>query len=347
VAAVGIAAVVDALPGHGGSERPAARETPSPRARTPSASGRIDAEGVLYYTDDLCRLRGLRVADLEPVQAPEWEDCAFSLSPDGQDVMGSGVVWQRQGDLRATAISGLVYVVHDAAGWEYRLTGEALAFKPDGELTFVREGDVLELTGFCRPSRRIPSCERVLLTSRDLLGPLRHDPNVPRDPGAIDAAEVKAIAWLTPTRLVAALAFDGVADELIAVYEDKTLVGTISGFGGRVAELIVSPRRGYVGARLERPTGFVLLDRDGHPFVLAEVRRDNEGRPPFTGGRAIAWSPDDEWTAIARRDTVALFRMGSESPDFVRIEFAAHDLAWAASGEVREPAPDHRPTQIH
>jgi hypothetical protein len=331
VAAVGIAAVVDALPGPGGSEPPAASVTSPPRLEAPSVSGRLDAAGTLYYTDDLCRLRSLRLPSLEPVEAPEWDECGFSLSPDGRGVLGDGVLWEPHGSKRAAGIGGLVYVVSDPAGWEYRFTGESPAYKPDGRLTFVRDGEVLELTGYCRPRRKAPWCERVLLTSRDLFGS-------PGDP--IDGVAVKKIAWLTPTRLVAVLALGD--EEVIRMYEGRETLRTVSGVVERFSEITVSPGRQYAAVRVERPSGFVLLDRDARTFALTEVRRDSEGRPPFTGGRAIAWSPDDAWTAIARRESVVLFRMGRESPDFVRLELSAHDLAWSAVRGVRDPAPDHR-----
>jgi hypothetical protein len=127
---------------------------------------------------------------------------------------------------------------------------------------------------------------------------------------------------------------------VIRVYEGRETLRTVAGVGGRFTEISVSPQRRYAAVRVARPSGFVLIDRDARPFALTEIRRDSTGRPPFTGGRAIAWSPDDAWTAIARRETVALFRMGPESPDVVRIELSAHDLAWVATS-TEEPAPDH------
>jgi hypothetical protein len=341
LAALAIAAVVDALPDDAARDKePTRAEARLSEPRAGSAR-RMDAAGVLYYTDEFCRLRALRLPAFEPVEAPEWDGCGFSLSPDGRSVVGAGIVWQRQGDLRAAGVSDLVYVVSDSRGWEYRVSGEAPAFKPDGALTFVRGHDIVELTPSCRPLSPRLSCERVLLTGRDLLEPLREDPNAARDPAALETASVKATAWLTQTRLVAALAFDGADEELIAVYEGKTLIRTITGFGGRVAELLASPRRSYAAARLERPSGFVLLDRAGQPFVLTEVRRDVHGRPPFTGGHALAWSPDDAWTAIARRDSVVFFRMGVGSPAAVRMALVARDLAWTEDGR-ETPAPDHQ-----
>ena len=332
VVAVGIAAVVDAFP----TERSSNEAPPATTLleKRPRPAETFDANGVLYYTDDLCRLRAVGLPSFAPVAAPEWDDCGFSLSPAGAAVMGSGVVWQRQGDLRAAGIGGLVYVVLEPSGAEYRFTGTAPAFRPDGTLTFIRDGAIVEAIPGCGRSAPGRRCEGVLMTRGDLLGPLEARPEV------VDAAAAKAVAWLTETRLIAAVAFGGRREEMIAVYEGKTLIRTISGFGGRVAELLVSPGRSYAAARLERPSGFVLLDADGEPFILEEIQRDFSGRPPFTGGRALTWSPDDAWTAIARRETIVFFRMGPERPDVVHVPLVAHDLAWVLI-PADAPAPDH------
>ena len=332
VMALGTVAVVDALPWPGGREAPVAHEEEAPA--TPDVARPLDrfaAEGVLYYTDNFCRLRGLSLPSLESVEAPEWEECRFSLAPRADGVLPAGVTWEPSGTKRVAGIGGFVYVVSDAAGWEYRFRGQAPAFRPDGALTFVRDGEVLELTGSCRPARRVPWCERVLFTSRDLLSPL---------PDGSGTSVVKDIAWLTPTRMAVVLGFE--REDMIALYEGRELVELVPGVGGRFTELTVSPRRHYLAARVGRPRGFVFVDRDGRPFVLIGVRRDNYGRAPFTAGRAVAWSPDDSWAAVARTHSIVFFSMGSERPHFVNVELTAYDLAWAARSGVREPAPDHR-----
>ena len=331
VAAVGIAAVVDALPTERSSNEAPPAATLERRARPAET---FEAKGVLYYTDDLCRLRAIALPSFTPVSALEWDECGFSLSPDGAAVMGSGVVWQRQGDLRAAGIGDLVYVVLEPSAAEFRFTGTAPAFRPDGTLTFIRDGAVVEAIPGCERGAPGTWCEGVLMTRGDLLGALEARPEV------VDAAAAKAVAWLTETRLIAAVGFGGRRDEMIAVYEGKTLIRTISGFGGRVAELLVSPGRSYAAARLERPSGFVLIDADGEPFILEEIQRDFSGRPPFTGGRALTWSPDDAWTVIARRETIVFFRMGPEHPDVVHVPLVVRDLAWV-SVPADGPAPDH------
>jgi hypothetical protein len=329
--ALGVVAVIDALPWPGASEAPVAHEEQAPPPAADRPPERFAAVGVLYYTDNFCRLRGLSLPSLQTVEVPEWEGSGFSLAPRAEGVLPQGVTWEPRGTKRVAGIGGYVYVASDAAGWEYRFRGAAPAFRPDGALTFVRDSEVLELTGYCRPPRRAPSCERVLLTSRDLLRPLADGSGTP---------VAEDIAWLTPTRLAVVLRFE--QEDMIALYEGHELVDLVPGIDARFTELTVSPGRHYLAARVARPSGFVFVDRDGRPFVLVGVRRDNYGRAPFTAGRAVAWSPDDSWAAVARTHTIAFFSMGSERPHFVNVELTAFDLAWAPRSGVREPAPDHR-----
>jgi hypothetical protein len=331
IVALAVAAVVDALPLPRAGEPPAADEA-SLQKDVPKPAGRFEAQGVLYYTDNFCRLRGLKLPNFEAVEAPEWEECGFSLSPSADGVLPEGVTWEPRGARRVAAFDGLVYVVSDAAGWEYRFRGEAPAFRPDGTLTFLRNGQLFELTGYCRPRRKVPWCERLLLSRSDLLEPLADEAS---------SARVKEIAWFSQTRLAAVLAFE--QEDMVAVYEGRRLLDLV-GVGWRFSELSVSPRRNFLAARVERPRGFVFVDSDGRSFALREIRRDNYGRPPFTAGRAVTWSADDSWTAVARSNDVVFFRMGSETPDVVNVQVTAHDLAWATAAGVREPAPDHRST---
>ena len=328
--ALAIVAVVDALPWPGATEAPVAEEQAAPQPDVARPSVRFEAAGVLYYTDNFCRLRGLTLPSLEAVEAPEWEDCGFSLAPGADGVLPQGITWEPGETKRVVGLDGYVHVVLEATGWEYRFPGESPAFRPHGPLTFVRDGQVLEVTGYCRPWRSVPWCERVLLTNRELLCPLEDGSSTP---------VVKDIAWLTPTRLAVVLAFE--EEDMIAFYEGNELVDLVPGVGGRFTELIVSPRRQYPAARVGRPSGFVFVDRDGRSFALREIRRDNFGRPPFTAGRAVAWSPDDSWTAIARSTSVVFFSMGRQRPTFVSLGVTAYDLAWAAESGVRDPAPDH------
>jgi hypothetical protein len=46
--------------------------------------------------------------------------------------------------------------------------------------------------------------------------------------------------------------------------------------------------------------------------------------------RTIAWSPDDDWTALATLESVYVFRSGEEENTLSRIPLAVRDLDWDA-----------------
>jgi hypothetical protein len=340
LAAIGVAAVVDSLPSVPDADEPARRVSAHPTAAQ-GADVVARLPGTLYYTTETCRLQAIRLRAMKAVVAPEWDDCSFSLSRDGRAVGISAFLWQPRGRLQTLAVDGDVYV-SGPGSWKHRFDGaSAPAFKPDGMLTFVRDGDVVAWTTECSPgaervmfredSKPALRCPRVVLTTGDLAGPLRFDPDVPRDPGAIDRMRVTEIAWLTDARLVAVVALelrDVGREDLLAIYEGRRLVRTVPAHGGRFTGLQVSPRGGYVAARLDRPGGFVFIDRTGRPFSLAEVRRDFPGRRPFTAGRALAWSPDQRWAAVARRRSVFVFSLTTEGPNVIKLPLEVRDLAW-------------------
>jgi hypothetical protein len=45
---------------------------------------------------------------------------------------------------------------------------------------------------------------------------------------------------------------------------------------------------------------------------------------------AIAWSPDERWTAVATRASVYVFRTEETDGTLIRIPITVRDLAWGA-----------------
>ena len=79
---------------------------------------------------------------------------------------------------------------------------------------------------------------------------------------------------------------------------------------------------------------YALLGRDpplftsnGHEVALPA------GVPP---ARAVAWSPDDRWTAVAAHASVYVFPSEAQAP-VVRIPLAVHDLDWGVGGGLISP----------
>jgi hypothetical protein len=110
---------------------------------------------------------------------------------------------------------------------------------------------------------------------------------------------------------------------------DEPRERVLAAFQGRRA-LFVHPGWWVGDARAIRPSStgryYALLGRDpplftsdGHEVSLPS------GVPP---ARAVAWSPDDRWTAVAAHTSVYVFPSEAQAP-VVRIPLAVHDLDWA------------------
>lgn len=334
VAALGAAAAVDALRGDSEGVAPP-RERSTEReieAGQPLEGG---PRGVLHYTDDDCVLQAVELPTLQPVETPAWEDCRFSLSPDGNAVRSAAAIWDPSGTGWATE-AGRRIVVASAPSTRVSFEGEAPSFKPDGTLTFVHAGAVRALRGDCGRSsgsaisladEEMAACSRVLLGPEDLRRALGRDPNVPDNPRVVRNFRVEETAWLSDTRLAAILAVDirfGPHAEMVAVYEGRRALDAALVFGDHLSDLRVSPHGSFVAAR--GAEGFVYLDRD-----LRTVPA-----PPARNIRAVAWSPDERWAAFATDASVHVFHTATGEPRLRRWGVVARDLAWREPDEPLE-----------
>jgi hypothetical protein len=81
-----------------------------------------------------------------------------------------------------------------------------------------------------------------------------------------------------------------------------------------------SPGAHYV-ALLTRGSTLQVFTRAGQPQRL----------PPVANPHAIAWSPDDAWTALATSRSVYVFRSGEDDNTLPRIPLVVRDLNWDAA----------------
>lgn len=316
VGALAAAAVVDAVVGGGAGGAPAPSAPPSEQRETPSAGDDFLSDervvGELLYVDGDCRVRMLVLPDTRPTP-PGDEACEFTTTPGGR--LGyDGVAVAPVEPYAAVCRSGRVELVStpgagipDAGEGSLvgRWPGCAPAWRPDGALTVVRGGEVVDLD-LADP----PAEPRVLLSRSDLARAFGGSPWNLQD------ARVRELAWLDET-LLAAIVRDGEdGDDLLAVFRNGRLVGTTPSPYDALSDLRVSPRGTYVAARIGDRAGLVLLDRAGD-FVALGLR-----------GHAVTWSPDELWTAVAATDAIFVFETGRRANRFARIPIVARDLFW-------------------
>jgi len=345
---IGIAAAVDAA--RSDDERPDTTEKraePSSGPTMPEDSDEntggeqlaaaLEAEGiagVLYYssTEDECRIDAMALPDLSAVPPPKLRACRFELPPNPESSATlAGVTWSPSGRVAATCRRGQVRVMTPAGHPLYDFAGCAPVWKPNGKLTFVRKGEVWTFRMPCLHSEIEAGrpCERVILTRRNLAKAARFHPIVPPDPRYVASVAATELAWLSDTRTAVLLRvrLRGRLRPLgpvivLALYEGRRLLKTVAYAGATV--LRVSPRRSFL-AVIETDERISILNRSGRVLV-------GSSELPSTNERAIAWSPDERWTALATRWSVFLIRnadiVAGKEPRTIRLPLVARDLAW-------------------
>jgi hypothetical protein len=321
--ALGSVAVADALRGDGTKVVPRPR-TPATVAlitrNEPAASG---LSGVLYYSnaEDDCRLDGLSLPDLGNAPPPKLRSCRFSLSRDGQAAFPDDAEWSPQGGMYAREDDNMIELGSSASHQALHFPGSAPAFKPDGTFTYVRENEVVEWTTSCPRGSRLftlpgdnatARCRRVVLSTGDLrrarIGGEGSGPLIPKD-----------LAWLSDTRLVTVVGDAGISGhrEHLSVIDSGRVVGaTISEFGE--------------GMRVEAsPHGNFFTAWYGDSLVTIRDRNgDLVTFPTIPRVRALTWSPDERWTAVATEHSVFVVRTNTSEASVRRLPIMAYDLAW-------------------
>jgi hypothetical protein len=246
--------------------------------------------GVIYYSEDIrsCPLRGVRLPDLKVAPSPKLRACRFSISPNGRLASPGDVRWSSLGDVYARNEGRLIELGSTRSQRVVHFAGDAPAFKPDGSFTYVSGAKVVQC-----PAGEITSvCEKT----------------VARFPGR----RVLSLVWLSDTRLAAITKRSHYALEI----REERLHVTVPGGRLPMRDLRVSPRGSFVSLRAA--SGLLVIDADGHPVAL----------PPFIDPRALTWSPDERWSAVATTHSIFVFRTEAPEARIRRLPIVARDLTW-------------------
>jgi hypothetical protein len=276
----------------------------SVRPRAPAA---LDAEaaaqlrklgvaGTLVYTDPECELHALSLPDLKPHRVPEAPDlgCEISVSPDGERAARGAARWHPDSSTYAICRGSRIDVVPTRESYD----GCAPAWRPDGMLTFIRDGAV-------RQSR----FERILVPRRELVRAALNHPNAPSD-AQVATLQVRDQSWSSRREVVALIE----ARYAFGLPEDNTV---IAGFrDGRLAWQ--APRFGT----FQR----LIVSRRGDVMPIPVERQQLSLRFRITPSGPADWSPDGRRMAAATRASVYI--LDSRAARSVRIPVTARDLAW-------------------
>lgn len=285
-----------------------------------AALERVRVSGVLYLSDEECRVQAIELPSLKAEGSLSAEFCVFSLSPDGHQAVQRGV-WRPQGDAWAVCRQGSVRVVSRDGDILSRLPGCDPAWKPNGTLTYVREGELIALTR-AGTSDALSWSQRdtvpLAIFSREHLAEALRGR---RSPVLLRSYSIVEASWLDDYRFAALI--QGRFEKTIAVVDQRGDLAAIADEtsipSGALEALQASPEGGYIAIR--QRSGEIQVFDD----TLAPV---SFSLPPGTTIRAIAWSPDERWTGVATQGSVFLFSTARPSAHPIRLPIAANDLAW-------------------
>ena len=250
--------------------------------------GDVRATGRLFVTEPGCRLRALRLPDLQ------WEDepdgvptpCRFALDAADRAV-AEAISVAPGGQLRATCRDGRLAVFGSQGRTADIADACAPAWMPDGTLTFIRAGQLWR--GTVEPRRIVTRAEL-----RDMFG---------RD------AALEEVAWLDDQRLWAVVRVG--SSDAIALMTVSRLVFSPTFTAPRIEGLRVSPT-GMVAARTD--DGIVFFDSGGRRALS------------FPGAKAVTWAPGNLVAAVATPRQILL--VAPVSREVVPLPLAVEDLEW-------------------
>jgi hypothetical protein len=316
VAGLGVAATVDAVrggPDAPESEPPATTETdpaedeePAPERWSRRAVAELEAggaRGALLVANADCEVTELELPSLVASRQGR-PACGFTISPGGW-IGAEPRVLAPGAEVIARPREEFVELFGDGSRLLARVTGTGPAWTPDGRLTVLRDGGLVAVS----PCDEEWSCEEEILSRGELARLFGRNPWSFRAPVLVEAA------WLSRGTYAALVRDAELRQSAIAVLRGADLVGGPPFVYDELEALRASPRGGFAAARVgER--GLVVVDGRGS-FVGTT----------FRAASAIAWSPDDVWTAYATAEGVWLVRAGRGNRPLL-LSLEAVDVAW-------------------
>jgi hypothetical protein len=177
--------------------------------------------------------------------------------------------------------------------------GCAPAWRPDGSMTYVRRGAIVQFprVGRAQVLRSRNQLSAALARFRALRG--------------TSDWRVTSIAWLASTRF-AVLAHSN-ARRVVAVFAGRKIVGLRQRVPTGLGELRASPHG-----------DFLVLRGHGRAVVYSTRKRGLPRVPGFASAAAVAWSSDERWHALARAGEIVVVGPRAQLTLHVR----ARDVAW-------------------
>jgi hypothetical protein len=253
---------------------------------------RADLDGLLLLADADCSVTALRLPDLTPEEPPRRPDCR-------------GTVWSVDGTLVAEC-KNVVTAVHNASGeLVRRLPGCSPAWRDDGSIGVLHDGALVLARSVFNPL--------ALMTRSELHENLADVVERP------ETYEFVAFDWIGTSRFAAAVRGGRLEDQALVVFTtDQRIERIVTGLGRLVSSVHASPLGDYLALTYNTPE---------RTFAALTVEGERVALPPVDDARAIAWSPDERWVALASPTALVVARTGS--PEVVaRLPVGGEALEW-------------------
>jgi uncharacterized Zn-binding protein involved in type VI secretion len=317
VVALGLLAAADALR-RGGESKVVSEPPTTTRASRPTLRETLRREavtGFVLYSDPDCRLHSLLLPTLaddvitKDNGAPLVQ-CRFELG--GGRILKEGERISPDRQLVAACRGNHVEVwIEDSGRRLYSYRGCPPAWRPDDSLTYA-QGD------------HVMSGDVVLFTARELRAAVRGHPAIADLSQRVRIfTHATDLAWLDEERLIVSLEVlvpDGPTMYPSVLFDGKAIVSYPSHFGSPLRNWVVSAAGSYVAA-----DDGTIAARDGAVTTRPDTLPD---------GRAVAFSPDEQW--LAYTTDVSIYLIGTprntEPGRIIQLPIAAKDLSWEPVG---------------
>jgi hypothetical protein len=318
VVALGVLAAADALRGRS-EPQVTAESTPTvtrpvPPPTLPEMLRREAITGFVTYTDQGCVLHALilprMIDDVVRTETNEpFELCRFTEG--GGRYLDEGEVPSPDGRFVARCRDqGIVIVSELESGIQKRaFRGCPPAWRPDGRLTYAQGDHIMEGS-------------RVLYSAAELRAAVRMHPAIADLSKRVRIfTHATDLAWLDERRLIVSLEVivpDGPTMYPSVLFDGKAIVGFPSHFGGPLRNWVISPAGSFAAAE-----DGTLVARDGDITTLPTNLPD---------GRAVAFSPDEQWLVYVTETSTYLVGTprNSDPGRIIRLPIPAQDLSWDA-----------------
>jgi hypothetical protein len=248
-----------------------------------------DLRGVLVIAGPDCSVAALRLPALVEQQPPRQPDCG-------------GIVWSPDGTLNARCTEGFTDVALTGGPPFLHVRGCDPAWRVDGSVSVIRDGELFV-------ARRRGQL-RIFFSRGQLAQALA---------GQVPAGErfvLSEVAWLGLTNFAAIVRGPKPWERAIAFLSPGG--GTVvQELGQHISSLRASPLGNVAFARNQLGREFVMITPAGREVPL----------PRIANARAIAWSPDEKWVALATRTTTFIARTGTRTV-VLRVPVGGESLDW-------------------